>query len=91
MINWGLVQGKAQTHLPWDSWQQPYTNREPSIWFHEVFRTNGTPYIPEEAEYIRRMTGRGRGRAARAASRAHYTAPPRPPSPVIRREANAVQ
>jgi hypothetical protein len=57
MINWGLVQGKAQTHLPWDSWQRPYIDREPSIWFHEVFRTNGTPYIPEEAAYIKRMTG----------------------------------
>lgn len=57
-INWGLVQGKAQTHLPWDSWERPYVDREPAIWFHEVFRTDGTPYIPEEAEYIKRMTGR---------------------------------
>jgi hypothetical protein len=56
-INWGLVQGKAQTHLPWDSWEHPYTDREPAVWFHEVFRTDGTPYIPEEAQYIRRMTG----------------------------------
>ena len=64
-INWGLVQGKAQTHLPWDSWQRPYVDREPAIWFHEVFRTNGTPYIVEEVEYIKRMTGRTQARAAR--------------------------
>lgn len=57
-INWGLVQGKAQTQLPWDSWQRPYVDREPIIWFHEVFRNDGTPYIPEEAEYIKRMIGR---------------------------------
>ena len=57
-INWGLVQGKAQTHLPWDSWEHPYVDREPAIWFHEVFKNDGTPYIPEEAEYIKRMTGR---------------------------------
>lgn len=57
MINWGLVQGKTQTHLPWDSWQRPYVDREPSIWFHEVFRNDGTPYIPEEVEFIKRMTG----------------------------------
>jgi len=57
-INWGLVQGKAQTHLPWDSWERPYVDREPAIWFHEVFRNDGTPYIPEEAEYIKRMTGK---------------------------------
>ena len=66
MINWGLVQGKTQTHLPWDSWQRPYTDREPSVWFHEVFRADGAPYIPEEAEFIKRMTGRARPKAARA-------------------------
>jgi hypothetical protein len=65
MINWGLVQGKTQTHLPWDSWQRPYTDREPSVWFHEVFRTDGTPYIPEEAEFIKRMTGKSKAAAAR--------------------------
>lgn len=58
MINWGLVQGKTQTNLPWDSWQHPYVNREPSIWFHEVFRNDGRPYIPEEVEFIKRMTGK---------------------------------
>jgi hypothetical protein len=65
-INWGLVQGKAQTHLPWDSWEHPYTDREPTIWFHEVFRTDGTPYIPEEAEFIKRITGKAKAKAARA-------------------------
>jgi hypothetical protein len=63
-INWGLVQGKTQTNLPWDSWEHPYTDREPAIWFHEVFRTDGTPYIPEEAQYIRRMLARARPRAS---------------------------
>ncbi len=67
-INWGLVQGKTQTNLPWDSWSRPYTDREPTIWFHEVFRNDGTPYIPEEADYIRRMTGKAAARAAGAAS-----------------------
>ncbi len=66
MINWGLVQGKTQTHLPWDSWERPYIDREPSIWFHEVFRTNGTPYIPEEVDFIKRMTGKTKSRAASA-------------------------
>ena len=58
MINWGLVQGKTQTHLPWDSWQKPYIDREPSVWFHEVFRNDGKPYLVEEVEFIRRMTGK---------------------------------
>lgn len=60
MINWGLVQGKTQTNLPWDSWQHPYVDHEPSIWFHEVFRNDGKPYIPEEVEFIKRMTGKTR-------------------------------
>jgi hypothetical protein len=58
MINWGFAQGKTQTHLPWDSWQHPYIDREPAIWFHEVFRNDGTPYMVEEVEFIRRMTGK---------------------------------
>lgn len=57
-INWGLVAGKTQTYLPWDSWQKPYVGgHQPVIWFHEVFRTDGTPYKPEEVKFIRQMTG----------------------------------
>ena len=55
-INWGMVAGKSQTFLPWDSWQKPYVDREPAIWFHEVFRTDGTPYDSKETELIRRLT-----------------------------------
>ena len=58
-INWGLVAGKTQTYLPWDSWQHPYTDREPAIWFHEIFRTDGTPYSTEETAFIKELTGRG--------------------------------
>lgn len=66
MINWGFAQGKTQTNLPWDSWQRPYTDREPSIWFHEVFRNDGTPYMVEEVEFIRRMTGKTKAQVKRA-------------------------
>jgi hypothetical protein len=67
-INWGLVAGKTQTFLPWDSWKKPYTDREPSIWFHEVFRTDGKPYREDEVAFIKSMTGRGAaaGKAAGA-------------------------
>jgi hypothetical protein len=57
-INWGLVAGKTQTYLPWDSWEHPYTDREPSVWFHEIFRTDGKPYSAEETELIRQLTSR---------------------------------
>jgi hypothetical protein len=55
-INWGFVAGKTQTFLPWDSWQKPYTDRQPSVWFHEVFRTDGKPYDPKETALIRQLT-----------------------------------
>jgi hypothetical protein len=56
-INWGLVAGKTQTSLPWDSWEHPYTDRPPAVWFHEIFQTDGTPYRLEEVLFIRQMTG----------------------------------
>jgi len=55
-LNWGLVAGKTQTYLPWDSWKRPYTDRQPAIWFHEIFRTDGTPYLQPEADFIRAIT-----------------------------------
>lgn len=58
MINWGFVQGKSQTNYPWDSWENPYVEYEPWIWFHDVFRTDGTPYLREETDLIRRLTRR---------------------------------
>jgi hypothetical protein len=57
-INWGLVAGKSQTNLPWDSWQKPYVLRPPTIWFHEVFHDDGKPYREREAKIIRDLTGR---------------------------------
>ncbi len=57
-FNWGLVAGKTQTYLPWDSWAKPYTDREPTVWFHEIFRQDGRPYKQEEAEFLRKILGR---------------------------------
>jgi hypothetical protein len=58
-INWGFVNGKSQTNLPWDSWQKPYTDREPAVWFHDIFQKDGTPYRQDEVDFIRQMTGYG--------------------------------
>lgn len=58
-INWGLVAGKTQTYLPWDSWKRPYVLMQPTIWFHEVFRQDDTPYRQHEVDLIRQLTGRG--------------------------------
>jgi hypothetical protein len=58
-INWGLVAGKTQTYLPWDSWSRPYVLDQPTIWFHEVFHPDGKPYREREANLIRSLTGLG--------------------------------
>lgn len=60
-INWGLVAGKTQTYLPWDSWQHPYVLSQPTVWFHEVFRQDDTPYRQREVDLIHELTGRGAG------------------------------
>jgi len=57
MFNWGLVDGKTQTRLPWDSWTIPYVNgREPAVWHHEVFRSDGTPYRHTEVDLIHALS-----------------------------------
>jgi hypothetical protein len=53
MVNWGFVQGKIQTNLPWDSWQRPYVLEQPVVWFHDLVRPDGTPYREREAEIFR--------------------------------------
>ena len=55
-INWGFVQGKTQTNLPWDSWKHPYVDHPPAVWFHDIFYPDGTPYRQEEVDLIRRLT-----------------------------------
>ena len=58
-INWGLVAGKTQTYLPWDSWERPYVELQPTVWFHEVFKQDDTPYRQREVDLMRQLTGRG--------------------------------
>jgi hypothetical protein len=55
--NWGFVNGKSQTIYPWDSWEKQYT-AEPPVWFHDIFRKDGTPYDPQEVAVIKQLTGK---------------------------------
>ena len=64
--NWGFVDGKSQTIYPWDSWERPYVREQPTIWFHEVFKEDDTPYRQQEVDLIRALTGRGTAAAAGA-------------------------
>ena len=53
-INWGLVEGKTNTKYAWDT---PMPNGgEPKVWFHEIFRKDGTPYNTEETAVIKELT-----------------------------------
>lgn len=61
MINWGFVEGKEQTELPWDSWRRPYVTEKPTIWFHDVLRPDGAPYREAEVQLIKRLAGAPRG------------------------------
>jgi hypothetical protein len=52
VYTWGLVNGKTQTHIAWSP--------DPShagVWFHDLLHADGTPYDPDEAACIRRLTG----------------------------------
>jgi hypothetical protein len=57
-INWGFVSGNTQTIYPWESWQHPYIQNPPPVWFHDIFRQSGEPYRAEEVKIIRRLTGK---------------------------------
>lgn len=52
-INWGFVSGKTNTIFAWDT---PLPNvKEPELWFHDIYRQDGTPFDVREVECIRNM------------------------------------
>jgi hypothetical protein len=55
-INWGFVLGKTQTNFPWESWRHPYIQEQPSVWFHDILRADGTPYRKAEVDLIKQLT-----------------------------------
>jgi hypothetical protein len=55
---WGFVAGKSNTIFAWKTWQEPEQAPEPTVWFHDIFRTDGSPFDPQEVEYIKRVTGK---------------------------------
>ena len=58
-INWGLVSGKTNTIYAWDT---PIPDgSEPELWFHDIFRKDGTPYRGDELQMILDLTGTNKG------------------------------
>jgi len=53
-INWGLVDGKSNTKYAWD--EPTPDGSEPKLWFHEIFRNDGTPYKQDEVDLIKKLT-----------------------------------
>jgi hypothetical protein len=53
--NWGLIQGKTQTHLSWNKEENSY-NGLPKIWQHDIYHENLEPYDPEEISLIKQIT-----------------------------------
>ncbi|MEN8202674.1 MAG: cellulase family glycosylhydrolase [Bacteroidota bacterium] len=55
-INWGFVAGKSNTIYAWDS---PIEDgSEPEVWFHDIFRTDGTAFDDSEIALIKNLTGK---------------------------------
>ena len=58
-FSYGLVNGKQQCQYPWNPVENgelvPFTE-EPDVWFHDLFRPDGTPYSEEEVRFIKEMT-----------------------------------
>lgn len=51
--NWGLVSGKTQTIYPWGSAKG---SPEPDVWFHDLLRSDGTPFDAEEVRLFKKLT-----------------------------------
>ena len=58
--NWGFVAGKTNTIYAWDT-PMP-SGEEPKVWFHDIFRQDGSPYSDEEIRFIKSLTGKLVGR-----------------------------
>ena len=55
-INWGLVEGKTNTIYAWDT---PIPDgSQPKLWFHDIFRKDGSPYKQSEVDSIKMLTGK---------------------------------
>ena len=55
-INWGFVAGKTNTIFAWD---EPKPNeKEPKLWFHDIYRQDKTPFDPAEVALIKSLTGK---------------------------------
>lgn len=53
---WGLVNGRSQTHVPWPVMGMPGDEKGADDWFHDLLYDDGSPYRSGEVREIRRLT-----------------------------------
>ena len=67
--NWGFVAGKSQTHFGWETILKIKELKdkgefisegedipEPNVWFHDIFRKDGSSYDEAEIDFIKKIT-----------------------------------
>jgi hypothetical protein len=52
----GLSPGKTNTIYAWGT-PMP-DGKEPELWFHDIFRKDGTPFSEDEVSNIKALTGK---------------------------------
>ncbi len=58
-INWGFVSGKTNTIFAWD---EPKPNeKEPKLWFHDIYRQDKTPFDQNEINVIKTQNNKDLG------------------------------
>ena len=60
VYNWGLVNGKTQTHLSWDT-MTGSPDDKPGLWQHDLFHADYTPYDESELKLVQHFTGANAG------------------------------
>lgn len=60
-LQWGLVQGRSQTWLPWpaDLVAAHGGDATRDVWFHDLLDGTGQPHDPHEVQILRRVIGSG--------------------------------
>ena len=66
--NWGLVAGRSQTNFNWETILYLHEKKEkdgllsqgdnliePELWFHDIFRKDGSPFDPKEISFIKKV------------------------------------
>jgi hypothetical protein len=55
-INWGFVAGKTNTIFAWDT--PVASGQEPELWFHDIYRSDKTPFSENEIRVIKSLNGK---------------------------------